>query len=245
MIALKFSVNGKQLCLAGLDEPGIVSGIVNLMSGIHPEDRPGDFTISLRIAGLRTQEDQHLKWGDTRLVVGDKIQVEVLECSQADRPEPLPEELTPRRTRRKRSVLQISPSMKRIPDSENALAVRTDFSDDAAWESLCQAIDAPVGGFRAYVDFISDRDYEGLTPEGLLSLFSECPSRSFVFMIDRVALSHPEHPILVVDLRAEPGRSFRVIPSVVPSVESNLSIANIDFVEFAGAADTDGIFRGF
>ena len=135
--------------------------------------------------------------------------------------------------------------MKMIPETENSLAVRTDFSDDAAWELVCQAIQAPVGDFRAYVDFISDRDYEGLTSEGLLPLFSECPSRTFAFLIDRVALSHPEHPILVVDLRAEPGRTFRVIPSVVHSVESNLSIANIDFVEFADAADTDGVFRGF
>jgi hypothetical protein len=135
--------------------------------------------------------------------------------------------------------------MKMIPDTENALGVRTDFSDEAAWESVCAAIQAPVGDFRAYVDFVSDLDYDGLTPDGLLPLIPKHPYRSFAFIIDRVALAHPEHPILAVDLRAEPGRTFRVIPSVVHSVENNLSITNMDFFEFADAVDADGIFRGF
>jgi hypothetical protein len=106
MIALKFSVNGEQLCLAGLEEPGIISGIVNFMSGVHPDDRPGDYTISLRVAGLRTEQDQHVRWADARLRVGDKIQVEVLESSKADQPEPLPKELTPRLSRRRKKALR-------------------------------------------------------------------------------------------------------------------------------------------
>lgn len=28
-----------------------------------------------------------------------------------------------------------------------------------------------------------------------------------------MTLSHPEHPLLVMDLSEEPGRTFRVIPS--------------------------------
>ena len=43
----------------------------------------------------------------------------------------------------------------------------------------------------------------------------------------------------------EPGRTFRVIPSEMWSVENNLSIANMDFAEFADAVDEDGVFRGF
>jgi hypothetical protein len=38
---------------------------------------------------------------------------------------------------------------------------------------------------------------------------------------------------------------FRVIPSQMWSVENNLSIANMDFFEFADAVGDDGIFRGF
>jgi hypothetical protein len=68
---------------------------------------------------------------------------------------------------------------------------------------------------------------------------------SFVFLVDQIALTHPEHPILVVDLSDEPGRTFRVIPAEMWSVENNLAIANMDFDEFAERVDKDGIFRGF
>jgi hypothetical protein len=138
------------------------------------------------------------------------------------------------------------PEVKVIPRTKQALVVRTDFSDDTAWHALCTAIQEPVGEyqFRAYVDFLSDPAYDGLTPDQLRSLMPN-PVRSFFFVIDRMALSHPEHPILVVDLYREPGRSFRVIPSEMWGVENNLSLSNMDFDEFARSVDQDGVFRGF
>ena len=60
-----------------------------------------------------------------------------------------------------------------------------------------------------------------------------------------IALSHPEHPILVVDLNDEPGRAFRVVPREMWSVENNLSLANLDYRDFADDVGPDGIFRGF
>jgi hypothetical protein len=68
---------------------------------------------------------------------------------------------------------------------------------------------------------------------------------SFVFVVDALTVQHPEHPVLVIDLFAEPGRTFRVIPSSMWSVENNLSIGNMDFEEFADSVGADGIFRGF
>jgi hypothetical protein len=135
--------------------------------------------------------------------------------------------------------------MKPIPNTDNTLVLRADFSDDAAWESLCAAIREPVGEFRAYVDFVSDPAYDGLTPAQLLALSPPGSTHTFVFVVDRIALSHPDRPIQVVDLYTEPGRAFRVIPSEMWSVENNLSIANLNFEEFAESADRDGIFRGF
>ncbi|MGQ0602911.1 MAG: DUF6924 domain-containing protein [Anaerolineales bacterium] len=135
--------------------------------------------------------------------------------------------------------------MRPIPETRNALVLRTDFSDDAAWEAICAAIRAPVGEFQAYVDFLNDPEYEGITLEQLLALAPQSPYRSFIFIADRTTFSLPEHPILVVDLYTEPGRTFRVIPSEMWSVENNLSIANMDFEEFADALSPDGVFRGF
>ncbi len=137
--------------------------------------------------------------------------------------------------------------MKSIPtpeDSLSSLVLRTDFSDDAAWESICAAIRQPAGEFQAFVECLSDPAYEGLTVEQLIALVPE-DSRSFMFVVDRTSLTHADHPVLVVDLLGEPGRTFRVIPSEMWGVESNLSIANMDFHEFADNVDKDGIFRGF
>jgi len=34
------------------------------------------------------------------------------------------------------------------------------------------------------------------------------------------------------------------VPTGIQSVENNLSIANLDFADFVGAADPDGVYRG-
>ncbi len=135
--------------------------------------------------------------------------------------------------------------MKNLPETEHALVLRTDFSDDTAWASICAAIREPVGGFQAYVDFVSDLAFDGANVEQLLSLIPIDSKHMFIFVVDRIALSHPDHPILVMDLLRERGRTFRAIPFEMWGIENNLSIANMDFAEFADSTDPDGIFRGF
>jgi hypothetical protein len=135
--------------------------------------------------------------------------------------------------------------LKHIPDTQNALVLRTDFSEESVWELICAAIQEPVGDFQAYVEFLSDPTYSGLTLEQLMELVPQASDHTFVFIVDQLSVSHPEHPILVIDLLDEPGRTFRVIPSEMWSVENNLSIANMDFYEFADSVDSDNIFRGF
>lgn len=137
--------------------------------------------------------------------------------------------------------------MEAFIESDGSLVVRTDFSDDNAWHALCAAIQQPAGVFQftANVGFISDRKNAGLSPEQLRSAIPEGSPHTFFFVVDQVALRQPDHPILVVDLGEESGRTFRVIPSEMWNVENNLSIANMDFADFVNASDKDGIFRGF
>ena len=135
--------------------------------------------------------------------------------------------------------------MKKLPKTKDTLALRVDFSDDAAWKSLCIAIKDPVGEFRAYVAFVSDPAFRDMSVQQLLALNTQSEFRIFMFVVDHKALSNPEHPVLVLDLATEPGRTLRVIPSEMWGVENNLSIANMDFADFADAADSDGVFRGF
>ena len=127
------------------------------------------------------------------------------------------------------------------------LVLRTHFSDQRTWQALCAAIQAPVGdyGFRASVDFVDDARNSGLGPDQLLGRFAKGGEQTFVIVADDETMSHPEHPLLVVDLYTERGRAFRAAPSAIQAIENNLSIANMDFREFADAIDEDGVFRGF
>jgi hypothetical protein len=134
--------------------------------------------------------------------------------------------------------------MKMIPETSQSLVLRTDFNNEAAWQSLCAAIRMPVGDFRAYVDFVSDPEFDGVTADKLVALIPKDTHHSFAFIVDTVAVTQPDHPVLVVDLYCEPGRTFRVVPSEMWAVENNLSIANMDFEEFAKAAGSDGVYRG-
>jgi hypothetical protein len=136
--------------------------------------------------------------------------------------------------------------MKTLPKTSNSPLLRTDFSDDTAWISLCRAVQAPSDdGFEARVDCINDPAHDGLTVEQLVAMAPKDGDHVFAFMVDRVALTGPDHAILVVDLHDEPGRTFRVIPRQMWAVENNLSIANMDYDDFAESADPDGVFRGF
>jgi hypothetical protein len=64
------------------------------------------------------------------------------------------------------------------------------------------------------------------------------------FVADTTTMEHRDRPILCINLFASQ-QQFRVIPSELLAVENNLSLANMDYEEFADAVDAEGIFRGF
>jgi hypothetical protein len=134
--------------------------------------------------------------------------------------------------------------MRPIPDTEKALVLRIDFSNEAAWTDVQAAIIEPVGDFEAHVTFVSDPEYDGISKKDLLHAL-EGTARSYLFIVDEKTLHDTEYPIVVLDLFEDHGRTFRVIPREMWSVENNLSIGNMDFSEFADAVDDDGVFRGF
>ena len=136
--------------------------------------------------------------------------------------------------------------MKRLPSSENVPVVRTHFVDDRGWQSICDAIRRPSDeGFLANVEFVSDPELSDVAIERVLARLPEDYDHSFLIIADRTTFSSSEHPLLVVDLQSQRGRTFRALPSVIHSVENNLSLANMDFEDFVGSVGSDGIFRGF
>jgi hypothetical protein len=140
--------------------------------------------------------------------------------------------------------------MPMLPKVEDSPVVRTTFDDEAAWNKVCALIQQPVsdgagGEFRAYVAFIDDVAFRNLSGDELLERVPEDFGHSFLMVVDAATVGSAEYPILVIDLYDERRRRFRAIPSQIQSIENNLSIANMDFADFADCADEDGVFREF
>ena len=135
--------------------------------------------------------------------------------------------------------------MIQIPLTPNAPVLRTDFSDQPAWEAICDEITQPSDGFVANVDFIDNLLFEGVAGKDLLRRIPATIRHPVIVVADTESMTNPEHTVLVVDLVTEPGREFRSEPSQIQSIENNLSIANMDFAEFANECDPQGVFRGF
>jgi hypothetical protein len=138
-----------------------------------------------------------------------------------------------------------------LPQTDRTLLIRTDFSDQAAWQALRTQITTPTeDGFLASVHIVDDPAYRDLTSEQVVSL---APARGFLLIVaDKTALTAPGMPLLAVlpyeeeDSEAEQGSGeLRVIAEELWSIENNISIGNMDWEEFVNAADDDGVFRGF
>jgi hypothetical protein len=140
--------------------------------------------------------------------------------------------------------------MPQLPTTNASPVLRTDFSDDAAWEAICDEMQQPSSeGFEARVELIDDRKFHGLSKQQLLSAVPKDYPHTFIIVVDRKAIADKEHPVLIVNLYdglgSEVGAEFRSLPSEVHAIENNLSIANMDFGDFAGAVDANGVYRGF
>ncbi len=160
--------------------------------------------------------------------------------------------------------------MKTLPETEDTLLIRTNFSDDDVWQTVCsqarmmpqevrEALEVSDEGNRAAgrstggpiedlgtpLQIIDDQDYSGASSEQVLSFLRPDSVHGFLFIADKMCMEHPDHPLLVVDLYHERGRSFRAIPSEICSIQANLSLANMGWEEFADNVDEDKVFRGF
>jgi hypothetical protein len=132
----------------------------------------------------------------------------------------------------------------KIPTSENALLIRTDFSDQSAWQKLKAAVSEPGDPFIFNMEIVDDHAYSGATVEKVMEALPEDYPHSIIVVADVATISQPDYPLLVVDLLEERGRQFRAVAAQVASIDNNLSIANMGFEEFAGLVNESGVFRG-
>jgi hypothetical protein len=124
--------------------------------------------------------------------------------------------------------------------------IRTDFTDEVTWKKIQRDVAATYFmGFSANVRFIDEEQYSGLAGQELLQRVPGLTEYGCVFVADAIAMSSVEHHLLVLDPSNPKGMTFRVVPSEAWGVENNLSLANMDYSEFADSVDPDGVFRGF
>lgn len=132
----------------------------------------------------------------------------------------------------------------RLKDSRDVLVLRTDFTDQLAWNSLKLQLTASYEqGFRAYLEFMDDPKFEQLQTKVFKTSFPKNYKHSLIFLVDSLSLFNPEHPVICVDLGDHPGRYFRVTPAKMWEVENNLSTANMYFDEFYDLRSRDGIYH--
>lgn len=127
-----------------------------------------------------------------------------------------------------------------IPDQESVLVIRTDFSDDAAWEAFQAAVTAEDDAEPA--TYVIDPAFAGLTAQQAV-LAENADEVCEVFLADADMMSGGELAVLAVDL-CEPGTPFRVAPRDFVEVAANLIIGNMDLAEYAGDVDAAGFYRG-
>ncbi len=131
-----------------------------------------------------------------------------------------------------------------IPASENALLIRTDFSDPTAWQQLIAAVSEPGDPFIFNMEIVDDNANNSASVEQLMSALPEDYPHTFMVVADKIAISQPDYPLLVADLLEQRGSQFLAVAAYVASIDNNLSIGNMGFEEFAWLIDETGVFRG-
>ncbi len=135
--------------------------------------------------------------------------------------------------------------MPTIPLTDDILVIRTDYAHQSAWSALQKILKSltHIDGTPAEVTLVDDPEFADMSIEAIMDL--AIADYYNLFVVDAKTLTHPEYPVIALDLEEEPGQFFRLVPAAIVGVEVNLEIANMDFSEFMEAVDDGEIFRGF
>ena len=75
-------LNGRRVCTAGLDSRGVLSVIIDHVSGESRDE------VALTVGGMTTATEEHLRWVERqKLQMGDEIQIKIIDVESADNPQ--------------------------------------------------------------------------------------------------------------------------------------------------------------
>lgn len=157
-------------------------------------------------------------------------------------------------------------------EDEATVLLRTDFSDDNAWELVLAAATAAAdfgppdvpdddddgdNTYSPHIVAIADRHFEGATGESLAVTGDPDEPLGYVLLADERSMREAggnELTLVWVDLSVSAddadefgdvlGREFRCVATQIANVEGNLSLGNCDFADFADEVEEDGVYRG-
>jgi hypothetical protein len=72
-------LNRRRLCVAGIDADCVLTAIVDYVSGKRGR-------LHLSVGALDTAAQEHVRWQDRHLHVGDEIRIRIAKLKQADQP---------------------------------------------------------------------------------------------------------------------------------------------------------------
>jgi hypothetical protein len=139
-------------------------------------------------------------------------------------------------------------------DSMNPLVIRTDFTDEDAWNQVVAELRKPwVDDEPVEPHLISDPAYAGASTERVLQdVRAAMPGASrpgAIFIADGTTMRSTVHPLLAVSTEwdGEPfeedeedfATQFRLVPDAAVEISTNLGLANMDFEDFA----VDGLYE--
>src|SRR5438552_7636840 len=92
MLTLEVEIDGEKFVVAGSEDWGLLSVIVNASRGASdaPNPRARSDTVEVRVGGLTDRDTNghayHLRWGTRDLKVGSRVSIKVIEAEQPDPP---------------------------------------------------------------------------------------------------------------------------------------------------------------
>ncbi|MFD0433322.1 DUF6924 domain-containing protein [Streptomyces chartreusis] len=140
----------------------------------------------------------------------------------------------------------------------DAVVIRTDYSDDGAWERVAAGLRQPwAEGVESSWHAVEGAGWAGADADEVLAALPDL--HDVVFLADADTMCDEQNSLLAVstdpDMRDEeheiPGLGFtsrfRILPTAVAEMVGNLAIANMDYEDFSSSAhgDPQRIHRGF
>ncbi|MGN5631725.1 DUF6924 domain-containing protein [Streptomyces sp. AC154] len=143
-------------------------------------------------------------------------------------------------------------------DLFDVLVIRTDFSDDEAWNAVVEELHrpwGPGGEFAAVVQLIDSPAWSEATADEVLAVVVD-EDLVVVFLADRGTMKSPARALLALStvwedvsgldpvyyqelIESPDPREFRALPAAVHGVQVDLALGNVDFAEYAGAASAE------